>query len=99
MTTLHSPSRTKKKTLHREILISLVNLSPPPNDDHPPPENTWAATRQIADAHDISIYKARLLLLELTHQGLVVVTDGPVNNSLRWYPDRAAIYRRQSMSE
>lgn len=95
MTTRHSLSRTGRKELYLEILITLINLSPSPNENSPPPENTWAATRQISNAHNVSIYKARLLLLELVNQGLVIVTDGPVNNSLRWYPDREAIFLRK----
>lgn len=91
MTTLHSPSRARKKTLPLDILITLIKLSPSQDGKMPPPENIWAATRQVADVHDISIYKARLLLLKLVDQGLIMVTDGPVNNSLRWYPDRVAI--------
>lgn len=91
MTTLHSPSRVRKKTLNLDVLITLIKLSPSHDGKPPPPENTWATTRHIADTHDISIYKARLLLLKLFDQGLVRVTDGPVNKSLRWYPDRDAI--------
>jgi len=91
MQMLHAPSRVKGKKLHREILITLVHLSPPPQGDIPPQKCTWVTTRQIANAHDISIYKARSLLLQLADRNLVMVTDHPVNNSLRWYPNRVAI--------
>ncbi|CAI0993536.1 TPA: FaeA/PapI family transcriptional regulator [Serratia fonticola] len=51
-----------------------------------PPQDTWATTRQISDALDISIYQARLILLDLVKYDLVLVSDGRLNKSLRWYP-------------
>lgn len=61
-----------------------------------PPPDAWVTTRQISDAHDISIYKARLLLLDLVKLGLVIVSDGPVNNSLRWFPQNSPNFDTQT---
>jgi hypothetical protein len=66
--------------------MTLLNIAPPLDGNIPPSPDTWPTTRQISDAHNISIYKARLLLLDLTKQGLVLVSDRSINNSLRWYP-------------
>lgn len=77
---------TKKHRLHNEILMTLLKMVSHLEENTIPPPSKWPTTRQIADAHDISIYKARLLLLELVKQGRVVVSNLPVSNSLRWYP-------------
>ncbi|WP_447889704.1 FaeA/PapI family transcriptional regulator [Serratia fonticola] len=60
-----------------------------------PPPDTWVKTRQISDALNISIYKARQLLLDLVKLDLVIVSDGPIKNSLRWYPQNnpASVHR------
>lgn len=73
--------------LYRDVLMTLLALTSPLHDCYslPPPES-WVSTRQIADANNISIYKARLLLLVLVDLELVMVSDGPINKSLRWYP-------------
>nr|ALG88718.1 Hypothetical protein [Pectobacterium carotovorum] len=86
--TLHSsPVHTSQYPLYCDILITLRTLIPRQSKGQIiPPQDVWVTTRQISDAHDISIYKARLLLLDLVKLGLVIVSDGPVNNSLRWYP-------------
>lgn len=55
-----------------------------------PPQDTWATTRQISDALDISIYQARLILLDLVKYDLVLVSDRRLNKSLRWYPHASA---------
>ncbi|WP_236553243.1 FaeA/PapI family transcriptional regulator [Serratia marcescens] len=52
----------------------------------PPPPGEWPTTRQLAESNDITIYQARNLLLNLAGRGKVLVTPGPVNKSLRWYP-------------
>lgn len=79
--------------LHREILITLLHLAPPLDDKNMLPQQaTWPTTRQISDAHNISIYKARLHLLELASQRWVIVSDEVINNSLRWYPNILSTY-------
>lgn len=55
-----------------------------------PPQDTWATTRQISNALDISIYQARLILLDLVKYDLVLVSDRRLNKSLRWYPHASA---------
>ncbi|MBC3252361.1 hypothetical protein H8I91_19015 [Serratia fonticola] len=70
-------------SLYRNVLKTLRNLTPRQSEDQ---VIMWATTRQIADANNISIYKARQLLLGLVKLGLVIVSDAPGKNSLRWYP-------------
>lgn len=87
MTSHSSPVHTSQYPLYRDVLMTLRALTPRlPKGQIIPPPDIWVTTRQIADAHDISIYKARLLLLDLVKLGLVIVSNGPVNNSLRWFP-------------
>lgn len=88
--TMHSfPVPVSQYPLYRDVLMTLRTLTPRPAPGQIiPPPDVWVTTRQISNAHDISIYKARLLLLELVKLGLVIVSDGPVNNSLRWYPQQ-----------
>ena len=84
---IHSPlTHGPQSRLLREVLITLLNLAPPSTGNVIPSPGDWPTTRQIANAHDLSIYKARLLLLELTKIGLVIVSERAINNSLRWYP-------------
>ncbi|WP_273974756.1 MULTISPECIES: FaeA/PapI family transcriptional regulator [Serratia] len=71
---------------HHAILMTLFQLAPPLNNGVIPRSENWPTTRQIADAHNISIYQARYALLGLVALGRVLVSDGAVNNSLRWYP-------------
>ncbi|TXE66632.1 hypothetical protein [Serratia nematodiphila] len=87
MTIHSSPVHISQYPLYRDVLLTLRTLTPRPSRGQIiPSPDVWATTRQISDAHDISIYKARLLLLDLVKLGLVIVSDGPVNNSLRWFP-------------
>lgn len=87
MTIHSSPVHTSQYPLYRDVLMTLRTLtSLQAKGEIIPPADVWVTTRQISDVHDISIYKARLLLLDLVKLGLVIVSDGPVNNSLRWYP-------------
>lgn len=46
---------------------------------------TWPSTRDIAEHCNISIYKARYLLLKMASEGLVQVTPYPIRNGLRWH--------------
>lgn len=73
--------------LYRDVLMTLLTLTPgSPESYSTQPYDTWVTTRQIADAHDLTIYQARMLLLKLAEHGLVHVSDGPIKKSLRWYP-------------
>lgn len=87
--TTHGPVESPTRSiLYQDVLQTLKRLAPLTNNNITPNPDTWPTTRQIANAHDISIYKARLILLELVRQGHVLVSDGAINNSLRWYPLR-----------
>lgn len=87
--TAHGPVESPPRNiLYLDVLQTLKRLAPFTNNDITPTPGTWPTTRQIANAHGISIYKARLVLLELVRQGHVIVSDGAINNSLRWYPLR-----------
>lgn len=43
-------------------------------------------TRELADLCDLSIYKARHLLLDLVDKGYVIVVEREKSNSLGWCP-------------
>lgn len=95
--TIHAtPVCTSQYLLYRDVLMTLRTLTPHRSrgEGIPPPE-TWVKTRQISDAHNLSIYKARLLLLDLVQLGLVIMSDGLVNNSLRWYPQSNSVSDHQ----
>lgn len=76
----------EQQRLQHQLLSTLLRLSPPAISSTYPPETEWCSTRQLADAHNISIYKARILLLGMVKNGEVVVAPQRVNNTLRWYP-------------
>lgn len=83
---LHDPHRTKC-LLQQAILTTLQKIAQSINThDRVPPPLSWPSTRQIAEAHNMSIYKARLLLLDMVDKGLVTVSDRVISNSLRWFP-------------
>ncbi|WP_156964151.1 hypothetical protein [Trabulsiella guamensis] len=46
----------------------------------------WPSTRQLANAMDISIYKARVLLLEMVNDDLVEVYQTGTRRPLKWSP-------------
>lgn len=72
--------------LHKKIIQSLYRMAPPSDDGNFPPQSEWPSTRQIADTNDLSIYKSRLLLLELVKKRQVMVSDHSIKHTLRWYP-------------
>jgi hypothetical protein len=72
--------------LQHNLLKTLHRLCPSTNATQPPPPVEWPTTRQLAESNDITIYQARNLLLNLAGKGKILVTQGPINNSLRWYP-------------
>ncbi|WP_367316852.1 FaeA/PapI family transcriptional regulator [Enterobacter roggenkampii] len=75
-----------KSEMHkRNIYEQLLNLCSPVIFP-PPPYDLWVKTRDIADKCNISIYSARLYLLELESDGKIMCSHQIVNNSLRWYP-------------
>lgn len=79
--------KSARLKFHHEILMTLLRLTPErKKEPSPPAPEKWVTTRDVADAHQISIYKARQILLALVTRDLVMVSDGKVNNSLRWYP-------------
>lgn len=86
MNTFPSSKYAPQNPLHKKIIQSLHKMAPPSNEGHFPPQSEWPSTRQIADTNDLSIYKARLLLLELVRKNQVMVSDQSVKHSLRWYP-------------
>lgn len=87
--TAHGPVESPARSiLILDVFQTLTRLAPFTNNEIIPKTETWPTTRQIANVHGISIYKARLVLLELVRQGHVLVSDGPINKSLRWYPLR-----------
>lgn len=80
------PHRTKC-LLQQAILTTLQNIALSINTyDRVPMPSSWPSTRQIAEAHNMSIYKARVLLLDMVDKGLVTVSDRAISNSLRWFP-------------
>lgn len=82
-----SPKQQERQLLKKRLLYALQLLSPPlERYNHCPPQTEWPSTRQLADPLDISIYKARIILLDMVKEGEVVVSTQPINNSLRWYP-------------
>lgn len=75
------------ENIYHAVLMTLLRLaSKKQHHQNTPNQNEWMTTRDIANAHNISIYKARQVLMVLAHHGLVAVSDGRINNSLRWYP-------------
>ncbi|MBH3259849.1 hypothetical protein I5P78_25980 [Serratia marcescens] len=88
MVTNSELTNTLKKNSQRMILIALVNISPPLNRNDPPPHESWPTTRDISNASDISIYRARNILLSLAERGLVRVSRKSTGHSLRWYPHK-----------
>ncbi|WP_127959895.1 FaeA/PapI family transcriptional regulator [Serratia microhaemolytica] len=88
MVVFTSKKQISQSLLHKKILKHLLSITSCAEQGMPPPQQEWPSTRQIADAHDISIYKARLLLLDLVKQNQIMVSDCSIKNSLRWYPLR-----------
>jgi hypothetical protein len=78
--------RKAQQNLQKAILKTLHELAPKCADNTSPPSHEWPSTRQIADAHDISIYKARLLLLNMVKNGHAAVCAPKSGSVLRWYP-------------
>lgn len=64
----------------------LINLSPARSGEVIPTSDSWVTSRQISDAMNISIYRTRLLLLNLVECNQVMVSKGEVDKFLRWYP-------------
>ncbi|WP_411749734.1 FaeA/PapI family transcriptional regulator [Serratia marcescens] len=76
-----------KDNIYHAVLMTLLRLAPKSqHSQNTSTPNEWMTTRDIANIHNISIYKARQVLMTLAHHGLVAVSDGRINNSLRWYP-------------
>lgn len=78
-----------KQTLQQAILITLQNITLQRNkqyNNQQTPQSEWPTTRNIAEIHDISIYKARMELLDMVEKGLLTVSERSISNSLRWFP-------------
>lgn len=88
-----SRKQQERQRLQDQLLFTLLRLSLPTASNAPPPETDWCTTRQLADAHNISIYKARIILLDMAKNGEVMVTPQRVNNTLRWYPSHHRTWR------
>ena len=82
----YSVTYSRPDILEEAVLKTLFSLTSPVAGQPLPPPEEWPVTRQISDIHDVSIYKARLVLLSLAGQGRVTVSRIAVNKSLRWYP-------------
>ncbi|NIA32876.1 hypothetical protein G4234_03975 [Serratia marcescens] len=82
-----SPKQKEIRQLQHDLLQTLFAQSP---RQCPvaglPPQQQWLSTRQLANAVNVGVYRARRLLLDLVARQEVIVTDGSINNSLRWYP-------------
>ncbi|WP_257017915.1 faeA-like family protein [Serratia fonticola] len=50
-----------------------------------PPQELWPKTRHIANFCDMDIYTSRRYLMKLVRNNKVYMSDGLINNSLRWY--------------
>lgn len=81
-----TPKRQAQQHLQKALLKTLHEMSPQKIGDTLPPCPEWTSTRQLADAHGISIYKTRLLLLDLVKNDLATVCTQKANSTLRWYP-------------
>lgn len=88
-----SHKQQEQRRLQHQLLLTLQRLSPPDASHATPQEKDWCTTRQLADAHNISIYRARILLLDMAKRGETVVSPQRVNNTLRWYPSQHQTWR------
>lgn len=70
----------KKKML--EVLCSFCTANAKPLPDM----SQWPKTRELADACDVDIYTARLLLLLLEKEGKALCSHRSIRNSFRWFP-------------
>lgn len=82
-----SPKQKEIRQLQHDLLQTLFAQSPRKCPiGGLPPQQQWLSTRQLANAVNVGVYRARRLLLDLVSRKKVIVTDGSINNSLRWYP-------------
>lgn len=86
-----SPKRKETQQLCQTLHQALLLLSPRP---HPngvmPSQEQWLTTRRLAEVINEGVYRTRTLLLKMVEFGDVLVSPGPVKNSLRWYPTALA---------
>ncbi|MFC0227465.1 FaeA/PapI family transcriptional regulator [Serratia aquatilis] len=50
-----------------------------------PPQSLWPKTRHIADYCGMDIYTSRRYLMKLAKSKKAYMSDGSINNSLRWH--------------
>lgn len=74
-------SDAQKLKLYKTLLSLCSAVESPP-----PQYENWPKTRDIAEGSDVSIYSARMYLLELEKDRKVLCSHKSINNSLRWYP-------------
>lgn len=83
---LNSIKQLEQHHLKKKALMILCRLAPfQDNIDVLPSHDQWPTTRQLADELDISIYKMRHLLLEMSALGLVIGRKSN-NKTLHWFP-------------
>lgn len=81
----------KKALMMKKLLLLCQEVQVPP-----PEPDEWPKTRQLADACNEDIYTARLLLLALEKDGMVMCSHRSIQNSLRWYPTDVAPAKRDT---
>ncbi|CAM3976372.1 EAL domain-containing protein [Yersinia intermedia] len=67
-----------------DVLNAIISLSQDRNILPGSDSELWPNTRQVAELCDLTIYKARYLLLKLTNEGLVDLVPHGLHNSLHW---------------
>ncbi|WP_183096623.1 hypothetical protein [Gibbsiella quercinecans] len=86
-----SPKRKETQQLCQTLHQALLLVSPRPlKSGELPPQEQWLTTRSLAEVINEGVYRARTLLLKMVELGDVLVSSGPVKNSLRWYPTALA---------
>ncbi|MEB7512840.1 hypothetical protein NGC47_20910 [Serratia marcescens] len=82
-----SSKQKETRKLQQALLAALLDMSPQHYQaTELPPQHNWMSTRQLANAVNVGVYRARHLLLNMLDRKEVIVTDGPIGKSLRWYP-------------
>lgn len=83
-----TPTDKREETLRQQqaLLGTLKKISPKVYENKLPPQETWPSTRQLVKAHDISIYRARYLLLDMVKKNMIMVSDRNLSHTLRWFP-------------
>jgi hypothetical protein len=67
-----------------QLLLAIDKLSQEKTVSRPYVSEYWLNTREIAEFCDLTIYKARYLLLKMAAEGQVEMLPHRVKNSLNW---------------